>query len=170
MKLSKKSLLTQRKILERKTQPWLPLRIDRPPPAGWLKAIRGALGITTRQLAARLGVGHAAILQFEKREAEGKVTFETVQKVARAMRCQLVYAIVPEDSCDSLDAILDDQALQSARSIVSRVDQTMKLEQQELSTEHSDEQVRTLAAQLKADMAPSIWGEQDSILGRKKTK
>jgi predicted DNA-binding mobile mystery protein A len=170
MRTNKTSHLNQRKLLEKKVRPWLELRSDKVPPSGWLKAIRGALGITTRQLAAKLGVEHAAILQFEKREAEGKVSLETLQKVARAMRCQLVYAVVPDDSLSSLESILDEQATQAARALVSRVDHTMRLEQQGLSKEQSDEQIRDLASKLKDEVDPSLWSDQESLSGRKRTR
>jgi predicted DNA-binding mobile mystery protein A len=168
MKTSKASHVNQRKLLEKKVQPLLGLRGDRVPPTGWIKAIRGALGISTRQLASKLGLDHAAITQFEKREAEGKVSLETLQKVARAMRCQLVYAIVPEEPLSSLESIMDDQAIQAARALISRVDHTMRLEQQGLSAEQSNEQVRELATKLKEDVDPSLWGDKDTLLGKKK--
>ena len=170
MKINKKSHLTQRKIIEKKVLPWLGLRGDRVPPTGWLKAIRGALGINTRQLAARLGIEHAAILQFEKREAQGKVSLETLQKVARAMRCQFIYAVVPEEPFASLESVMDVQAAEAARAMISRVDHTMRLEQQGLPPEGSGEQVKELADKLKAEVDPSLWGDRQSILGRKKTK
>lgn len=170
MKTNKKSHLNQRKLLEKKVQPWLSLRGDRVPPTGWLKAIRGALGINTRQLAARLGVKHAAILQFEKRETMSKVSVETLQKVARAMRCQFIYAVVPEEPFGSLEAVLDAQAVEAARAMISRIDHTMRLEQQGLSPEGSNEQVKELADKLKAEVDPSLWGDRQSILGRMKTK
>lgn len=170
MKPNKKSQTTQRKVLDRKLRPWLPLRDDRVPPSGWLKAIRSSLGMSTRQLAARLGVQHAAILQFEKGEVEGKITLNTLKKVARAMRCQVVYAIVPEAGCDSLDAILDDQARQAARAIIARVDHSMRLEQQGISPEQTREQIRDFAAQLKSEMAPSLWSDPQSILASRGKK
>lgn len=170
MKTNKKNLQPQRKILERKVQPWLVLRTDRVPPSGWLKAIRGALGITTRQLAERLGVQHTAIVQFEKNEAEGKVSLETIHKLARAMRCQFIYAVVPESPFGNLEEILDAQATLAARAIISRVDHTMRLEQQGISPERSSEQVQELAAKLKVDMDPTLWSEPRSVLGRKKSK
>jgi predicted DNA-binding mobile mystery protein A len=169
MKTDKKALATQRKLIERKVHPWLPLRADRVPPAGWLKAVRGALGLNSRQLAARLGVEHATILQYEKSEAAGKISLQTLQKAAQAMRCQLVYAIVPEEPCESLEAVLDDQAAQAARAIVSRVDHSMRLEQQGLATERSAEQVQDLAARLKAEMDPSLWGD-DRMAAPARTK
>jgi predicted DNA-binding mobile mystery protein A len=170
MKTNKKALVTQRKLIERKVQPWLPLRADRVPPTGWLKALRGALGLNSRQLAARLGVKHATILQYEKSEAAGKISIQTLQKAAQAMHCRLVYAIVPEEPCDSLEAVLDGQATQAARDIVSRVDHSMRLEQQGLAAERSAEQIQELAARLKAEMDPSLWGDQKAATVRPKKK
>jgi len=170
MKTDKKALATQRKLIERKVHPWLPLRADRAPPAGWLKAIRGALGLNSRQLAARLGVEHATILQYEKSEAAGKISLQTLQKAAQAMRCQLVYALVPEAPCESLEAVLDDQAAQAAQNIVSRVDHSMRLEQQGLGAERSAEQIQELAARLKAEMHASLWGDRKAAPARAKKK
>lgn len=170
MKTAKKGQLSQRKLLERKLKPWITLREDHRPPTGWLKAIRGALGITTRQLAERLGVQHAAILQFEKKEAEGKVSIETIQRLARAMRCQMVYAIVPELPFESLDGIIDEQARTAARAIVSQVDHTMRLEEQGIASERLDEQVQELAARLKAGSDPILWSASEARLTRKKPK
>lgn len=167
MKTSKKSGQNQRLLLERKVKPWLPLRTDRAPPSGWLKAIRGALGINTRQLAERLGVKHAAILQFEKREAEGTISLESIQKVAQAMRCRFVYAVVPDDPFTNLESILDAQAVMAAQLIVNTVDHTMRLEQQGLPAEGSADQVRDLAGKLKNDMDPSLWGKAKTQ-GRRK--
>lgn len=160
MKTSKKSGRNQRVMMERKTNLWLPLRSDRVPPFGWLKAIRGALGISTRQLAERLGVKHAAIVQFEKREAEGSASLHSVQKVAKAMRCKFIYAIVPEEPFANLDAILSDQALRAARAIVAKVDHTMRLEQQGLSPDRSAEQVKELAEKIKSEMSRTLWGKE----------
>jgi predicted DNA-binding mobile mystery protein A len=170
MRTNKRNVISQRKLLERKVRPWLPLRSDLIPPSGWIKAIRGALGINSRQLALRLGVEHTAILQYEKSEAAGKISLQTLQKVARAMDCRLIYAIVPEEPSASLESILDCHAEQAARDVVSRVDHTMRLEQQGLTHERSEEQIKELAARLKAEMDPSLWGEPKSLLGRKKTK
>lgn len=153
-----------------------PRRIDAPsvsPVFGylsWLKAIRGALGINTRQLAARLGLEHAAILQFEKREAAGTVSLESIQKVAQAMRCRFVYAIIPDAPFMSLDAIVDDQSLQAAQEIVEKVDHTMRLEQQGVSSHQSNAHAKEIAQQLKDSMDPMLWGTPREIVRRKKRK
>ena len=149
--------MNQRKLLEKKIEQWLPLRDDHKPPSGWLKAVRGSLGINTRQLAKRIGAEHSSIIQFEKREAQGKVTLETIEKLARAMNCTLVYAVIPNEKYNSLDSIIDEQSKLAARKVVSKVDHTMRLEQQGLSLDQLEEQVNELADELKLKMDSSLW-------------
>ena len=157
MKTKKKNLQSQRKIVERKLHSWFANQHEKSPPSGWLKAVRGALGITTEQLANRIGVTQSAITQFENAEAHGKASLETVEKAARAMHCKLVYAIVPEDEFDSLDSILNAQALEAAKNLISKVDHSMRLEKQGITQEEASERVKELAAELKAKMDPSLW-------------
>jgi len=157
MKISKKHLINQRKILERKIENWLPLRKDRSPPSGWIKAIRGALGMSSRQVATRLGIAQSAIRQLEQSEKHHTISLETLEKVAHAMRCQLVYAIIPQEPFSSLEEVIDDQALQAAKILVSKVDHTMKLEQQGLAQNRLNEQIQEIAKQLKDTLDPSLW-------------
>lgn len=157
MKISKKHLINQRKILERKIETWLPMRKDRTPPSGWIKAIRGALGMSSRQLATHLGVAQSAIRQFEESEKRHTISLETLEKVANAMQCQIVFAIIPQEPFSSLDEILDAQALQAAKLLVSKVDHTMKLEQQGLPQNRLDEQIEEIAKQLKDTLDSSLW-------------
>jgi predicted DNA-binding mobile mystery protein A len=160
MKISRKQLINQRKILERKIEDWLPLRKDRSPPSGWIKAIRGALGINSRQLATHLGVAQSAIHQFEESEKHHTISLETLEKVAHAMRCQVVYAIIPQEPFSTLEQVLDDQALRAAKLLVSKVDHTMKLEQQGITQNRLDEQVQEIAKQLKETLDSSLWAQE----------
>ena len=155
--MKEKNQRNQRKIIERKLKAWLPLRKDQPPPSGWIKAIRGALGINASQLAARLGMKHSAILKFEQRETMGKVTLETLEKVAQAMNCRLIYSIVPKDPYPSLDSILEEQANIVAKNLVSKVNHTMRLEQQGLSNEQIKEQIQETAQELKNRTPSKLW-------------
>ena len=157
MKISKTQLINQRKILERKIEAWLPLRKDRTPPSGWIKAIRGALGMNSRQLATHLGIAQSAIRQFEESEKHHTISLETLEKVAHAMRCQVVYAIIPQEPFSSLEEVLDEQALQAAKLLVSKVDHTMKLEQQGLTQSRLNEQIQEIAKQLKDTLDSSLW-------------
>jgi predicted DNA-binding mobile mystery protein A len=62
------------------------------PPRGWIKAIREALGMTTAQLAERLGVSQPRVAQLEKSEAEDSITLRTLRRAAESLGCTLVYA------------------------------------------------------------------------------
>src|ERR1700722_6360580 len=72
-----------------------------PPVRGWIKAVREALGMTTAQLAARLRVKQPSIVDVEQSEARGSIELATLRRVAEALDCTLVYALVPNKPLES---------------------------------------------------------------------
>ena len=102
------------------------LRIQRPP-KGWLRAIRDALGMTTKQFAGRLGVSQPRIVELEQSEVSGSVTLNTLQRAAEALGCRLVYVLVPDKP---LADTVRDRAEFVARQRQAAVEQTMRLEDQ----------------------------------------
>jgi predicted DNA-binding mobile mystery protein A len=157
MKSDKKALTLQRKILSKKISGWMNLSDLSNPPSGWLRAVRGALGITTRQLGSLIGTNHAGIAAIEKREAVGKVTIETLEKAAKAMGCRYVYAIIPDEPNHSLDEILDRRAEIVAKRVLSRLEHSMRLERQGSPDEEISEELRKLAAELKSSLDSRLW-------------
>ena len=157
MKTHRKNQQNERYLMENKIQPWQKLKDNRRPPNGWLKAIRGALGINTRQLADRLGVQHSSVLRLEKREVQGKATIESLAKAAKAMNCQLIYTIVPKSGFNSLNEIIDQQANTLASYLVKRVRHSMRLESQDISDKEMNKQISQLAIELKAKMDGRLW-------------
>src|SRR3981081_1654363 len=105
---------------------------DRPstPPKGWIRAIRNALGMSGRQLAARLGVRPQSIDAMEKSEARGKISLETLQRAADALDCTLVYALAPKTS---LEDSIQRRARRIAQHDLRRVAHSMALEDQATS-------------------------------------
>jgi len=71
-----------------------PLSQVRRPSRGWIRAIRETLGMTTRQLAERLGVKQPTLAELEKNEASGNITVKSLERAAEALGCRLVYALV----------------------------------------------------------------------------
>ncbi len=63
---------------------------------GWLSLARKALFLSRKELAAKLGITSSALKQIEKSELRGAVKIETLERVAEAMQCELVYAIRPK--------------------------------------------------------------------------
>jgi len=124
------------------------------PPRGWLKAIREALGMTTEQLANRLGVSQPRIVQLERAEAEGSVTLKTLRQAAEALDCTLVYALVPNEP---LDEMLTHRARLVAEKQLARTNHTMRLENQELEPTALREERERLVAELLRGNPKRLW-------------
>lgn len=151
--MSPDQTILARKSLDRRLAP---LRDEHliAPPSGWIKAIREALGMTTRQLAARMGAARSRVTAIEKAEVTGSTTIKTLREAAEAMNCTLVYAIVPTST---LDDILRDQATKKADAELARHHHTMRLENQALtSTDLIDERKRLLR-EILAGSPRRLW-------------
>ena len=124
------------------------------PPRGWIKAIREALGMTTRQLATRIGVGQSRVVNIEKAEVSRSITLDSLQRAAHALDCELIYAIVPRSS---LESMVEDRANALAKSRVKAVRHTMTLEDQRLDEEDERAQVKSLTKQLTEQSGSALW-------------
>ena len=111
---------------------------------GWIHYVRQALGISQQKLAERSGLSKSTVSQAESREKKGQLTLETLRKLAAAMECDFVYAIVPK--ADPMD-ILKKQAASKAQSRLHRADTHMTLEDQRVNTQYQG-RVELLAAEL----------------------
>lgn len=125
------------------------------PPKGWLRAIRDALGLTSRQLASRMGKTHTTITALEKGEVAGTTTLNSLRDAAEAMNCTLVYAIVPNQS---LEAMVRAQSRKLAEAQLARVNHTMRLEDQAVARSDLTDQINRLAEDLSRD-GSRIWEE-----------
>lgn len=122
-------MITAAKQLTKRFKELRPLAHLVRPSRGWIRAIREALGMTTGQLAKRLGVQQPRIIELEKAEASGNITIQSLERAAEAMGCRLVYALVPTRP---LTETIEERALQLARRKLAAVEQTMRLEDQEV--------------------------------------
>ncbi|MFN8790900.1 MAG: mobile mystery protein A [Bdellovibrionales bacterium] len=155
MKPNRALTKTQRRSLDEKLKAFSQARVQLRPKAGWIKALREALGMTTVQLADRMGIRQSGITLLEKRELEKTVTLETLERAARALNCELVYALVP---LESLEKMVDEQARKSAREILSRTVHTMGLEQQPATEPITKMHEEELAHEIKTKMDRRLWG------------
>ncbi len=113
-----------------------PLLKNERPPKGWVRAIRNALGMTTGQLAHRIGVSQSRIPELEQAEVSGNITLKSLERAAEALGCRVVYAIVPERP---LADVVRAQAERVAGRQMAAVGHSMQLENQAVE----DEAVRT---------------------------
>lgn len=100
------------------------------PVRGWIKAIREALGMRTEQLAKRLGVKQPSVVAIEQSEAKGTIELATLRRVAEALDCTLVYALVPNKP---LETIVRERACAFARRRGGPVEHSMLLEDQKVT-------------------------------------
>jgi len=126
------------------------------PAQGWIRAIRETLGMTTRQLAHRLGMQQPSLIDLEKSEAAGNIAVKSLERAAEALGCRLVYALIP---IKPLTETIEERALQLARAKLAAVEQTMRLEDQEVRGKLAQKEAeRRLVAELLRRPA-RLWDE-----------
>ncbi len=151
--MGKKNLQIQQ--LNNKMMAYSSLQKIAPPPTGWLKAIRTAIGMSMQQLGNRLQVTKQNIRAIENREKDGTITLNALKEAASALDMQLVYGFVPADG--SLEALIDRKAKELATQIVLRTSNTMKLEDQENSKQRIEKAIEERATIIKSEMPKTLW-------------
>jgi predicted DNA-binding mobile mystery protein A len=124
------------------------------PRGGWLRAIRQALGMTTRQLANTVGVTQSAVVDAERNEARGDITLATLQRYATALGCEVSYVLIPRDP---LQQMVEERADSIAREQVSRVRHSMALEAQHTAKEHMEREVAEIRKKLLEGKRSRLW-------------
>lgn len=64
--------------------------------SAWLRDVRQALGVPVAELSRKLKVNPSVFFRLEEREQRKRVSLSTLERMAGAMDCKLVYAIVPK--------------------------------------------------------------------------
>ena len=106
----------------------LPVRKLQRPPKGWIRTIRQALGVSSGEMARKLGTSRQLPLQLEKGEGEGRITLKSLRAAANALDCDLVYAFVPRG--ETFEELSERRARSEAESLVLAVQHSMALEDQ----------------------------------------
>ena len=110
--------------------------------------------MSSAQLGAKLEVAPQSIEDIQKSEVSGAIKLETLRKLANAMGCQLVYAIVP---LKPLEEIRRDQAIEVARKTLKRVSHSMQLEAQGLGEKEEQRALDREVEKLLAGSARRLW-------------
>ena len=140
--------------LDRTLASFAQLQSKSTPRNGWLRAIREALGRSLRVQAARIGVSAPSLLKAESGEAEGRITLGQLRKLAEALDCELVYALVPRQP---LSDAVEQQAERLARQEVLGVSHSMDLEAQRPSEQFVSRQVAQRKEELLAGSWAKLW-------------
>lgn len=123
---------------------------------GWIKVIREALGMSASQLAKRVGIDQSRISRIENNEAAGDLKLSSMNKIAEGLGMKFIYAFIPHQS---LEEMVRDRARKIARQQIAQVNKTMRLEDQELSTEEKAKAFDDLVQKILIDDPKGLWDE-----------
>ena len=130
------------------------------PSRGWLRAVREALGMTSKQFASRLGVKPPRITALEKDEMSGAVTIKKMQEAANALDCDFFYALIPRES-------LADTVRKRAESLavkqLQRVSHSMLLESQQLSDYEQKKVFTSEVEKILRQMPRELWEDHGRV-------
>jgi predicted DNA-binding mobile mystery protein A len=115
-----------------------PARRYAAPVRGWTKAVREALGMTTAQLANRLGVRQPSVVAIEQSEVKGTIELATLRRAAAALDCTLVYAFVPKGP---LETMVRERARIFRRRRRGPVEHSMLLEDQAVTGKDTEKRL-----------------------------
>lgn len=124
------------------------------PPRGWIKAIREALGMTTKQLAQRLGVVQSRVVAIEKAETSGSITLDSLERAAQALDCRLAYMLVPRRP---LQDLVEQRAKALAKNRLATTGHSMKLEAQGVDALDEQALLKALTDKIIAQGGSAIW-------------
>lgn len=113
--------------------------------------------MTSRQLAARMGLSQSTVTALEQGEAADTVTLRTLREAAAALDCQLVYALVPRTT---LDEMVRQQADAPADRQLARMHHTMSLENQALRGGDLADMGERMVRSLLEGRASRLWDEK----------
>lgn len=128
-------------------------RISRPN-EGWIRTFRKALGMSSPQLAMRMGISKSQASQIERMEMEDRITLTQLRRVADSLDCDLTYALVPRKPVNEM---IKDRARDKAHRLVNKTDVQMKLEAQQLSPEKLQQQINLESERLVREMPRDLW-------------
>lgn len=125
-----------------------------PPKEGWVRTIRQVLGMTTQQLAGRMGVHRTRVVRIENDEIQHNVTLKTLIHTAQALECDFYYVLVPKTS---VIKTLRERAEKTARIILEKINYSMKFEKQGVSDKVLKQQYEELVEKLLNGNPKYLW-------------
>lgn len=130
------------------------VNIPSTPRGGWIASIRQALGMTKTQLAKRIGIPRQNLDALEKNEISRSITLASLEKAAHALECDLQYVFVPRQP---LSKIVRGQAMQRARIMMQRINQSQALEASSIDSNTLNQEIEDLAKELEIERRSNLW-------------
>jgi predicted DNA-binding mobile mystery protein A len=133
-----------------------PLLKNPRPPKGWVRAIRDALGMTTTQLARRIGVSQPRVVELEQSEVGGSITLHSLQRAAEALGCRVVYVLMPDKP---LAEMVRERAEHIADLRAASIEHTMRLEGQTVRDKTAAKKLREQLIEDLSRRPARLWDE-----------
>ena len=124
------------------------------PRSGWLRTMREALGMNSRQLASRVGIRVSTLLGAEKNEVAGTISMNQLKRVAAAMDCELLYFLIPREP---LRSQIERRAEELANAGVASVAHSMAAQAQDAGDEFWEAQIAELKVELLRGRRSRLW-------------
>ncbi|MCB9719921.1 MAG: mobile mystery protein A [Candidatus Omnitrophica bacterium] len=124
------------------------------PQQGWIKTIREVLGMSSSQLAKKVGIDQSRISRLENSEKLGNLKLSSLQKIAKGLNMHFVYCFVPEST---LEDMVREQARRIALKRLKRLDNTMRLEKQGLSEGEKKKALDDMIEKILIDNPKDLW-------------
>jgi predicted DNA-binding mobile mystery protein A len=99
-------------------------------------------------------MSETAVRSAENNEAKGRVQLNTLSKLADALDCEVLYALVPRST---LQCTVEQQAERIASELVGRVATSMKLEEQGTSRVEELHSVESMKAEILRKLPANFW-------------
>jgi predicted DNA-binding mobile mystery protein A len=148
---------TIRQQLDERLKPLKNLAESGMPSQGWIKSIREALGLSSRQLGKKTGIDQSRVSRLENAEKTGELKLSSLQKIAKGLNMKFVYGFVPEDS---LEQLLRAQARKIALKRMKRLNDTMSLEKQALSSVDQEKALNNMIDKILIEQPKDFWDEK----------
>ena len=121
---------------------------------GWIQTSRETLGMSLSQLGHRAKLSQPRLSRLEKAEIAGDLKVSSLQKMAEALDMEFVYAFVPRDSFEKM---VQKQARKTAQKRMTRLNQTMRLEQQEMTKADQQKMLADLTQKILMNETKHLW-------------
>ncbi len=124
---------------------------------GWIKGIREALGMTSRQLSQKVGIDQSRISRLENAEKSGNLKLSSLEKIAKGLNMKFVYGFVSETS---LEQMVKEQAKKIVLKRLKNLNNTMRLEKQELSSQEQEKALNDMIEKILIEQPKDFWDEK----------
>lgn len=128
------------------------------PRGGWINTVRVALGMSASDLARTIGVTPSSVTRLEASEVAGTINLESLHKLADALECDFVYALVPRQE---INAVVNARARKIALSKFLRTNQSMALEDQSIDSSAMELLVERKAQEIA--QSSKLWREDPEV-------